>query len=107
MKVEVEQAITRAYRGQPGWGGDLVQQLVEVGEQGGVAAKCPWPPPQLVQHRRALDPFQHERVGGDLEDARYRIPVTARMLHDASLSLRITSDPKTTEHPAIAKIENV
>jgi hypothetical protein len=107
VKVEVEQAMARADRRQSRGRGNLVQPLVELGKHGSVAAKRPWASAQLIEHRRSFDPIEHERVLGDLQDARHGIPVTVRVRHDESLSLRITAGSKAAEDAPVTKIEDL
>jgi hypothetical protein len=80
---------------------------MEPGEQRSVAPQHPRTSPQHVEHRRPVDPLEHERILGDLQDPRNRIPVAVRVSHHERLSLGITTRPKAPEHAALTEIEDL
>jgi hypothetical protein len=107
MQVEMQEALAGAGRFQAPRRVDLVQPLVQFGEEGGVTAQRPGSPAKLREHRRPVDPVEDERFVRDLQHTGHRIAVAPRMLHDQRLALGVTSGEKAPQNPSVAEVEDL
>ena len=86
---------------------DLVQPLVQLGEEGRVTAHRPRPSSKLREHRRPVDPVEDERLARHLEHARHGIATAPRVLHDERLALRVTPCEKAPQDASVAEVEDL
>src|SRR5256885_1322457 len=107
MEVEMEEPASVAGRREGGRSLDPLQLLLETREERRVTAKRPHASPELLGHRRAVDPIQHETICGDVEDARHRIAMPSRVAHHHGLSIRIAARLEAAQDAAVAEIEDL
>jgi hypothetical protein len=93
MEVPVDEH--RAVQGHP------VHLIVQRDEHAHLPRDLPRASEEPGGHRAAVDPFEDEGIGPDLDDARHTDPVRPRQLHQARFSLRVPADPQHGPIPEI------
>jgi len=110
MQVEVQEAPAAfGHAREPIGSVDLVQAIVEVGQQAHVGAELPRRAHHGVEHQGAVDAFHHDLgpVRAHLLDVRYRVTLIGHVAHDARLVRDRPAAARLAQHEAGREFEDV